>query len=362
MKSGYFRTLAVAALVSTLASCSSNGGDPSGRSSTSRPPATEVTLLAHNAFVMPPGMAALFKKETGISVKILQDGDAGALLNKAILTRGKPQADVMFGVDNAFLSRAIDEKVFAPGAYRALDTIDAEHRDQFGNALRFVVPVDYGDVCINYDKAWFAQRKLAPPTNLDDLTDPKYSGLTVVQNPASSSPGLAFLIATRDRHPGASWKKYWQALQRNKVLVVQDWTVAFQTEFTAGGGDGTRPIMISYASSPPADVFYSQGAKTKPSIVAVEDGCVRQYEFVGVLAGSPHETEGRRLVEFMLSGEFQRELPLSNFVFPVRRDIALPKVFSDFALSPSHPITFDYIALGRDRAEWIREWTELVLG
>ena len=362
MKSGYFRTLAVTVLLSTVASCSSNGGDSSGRSSTSQPTATELTLLTHNAFVMPQGMAARFKTETGITVKILQDGDAGALLNKAILTRGKPQADVMFGVDNAFLSRAIDEKVFAPGAYRALDVVEAQHRDQFGDALRFVVPVDYGDVCINYDKAWFAKRNLAPPTNLDDLADPTYSGLTVVENPASSSPGLAFLIATRKQHPGADWKTYWQALQRNKVLVVQDWTVAFQTEFTAGGGDGTRPIMISYASSPPADVFYSEGAKTKPSIVAVDDGCVRQYEFVGVLAGSPHQTEARQLVEFMLSSEFQAELPLSNFVFPVRRDVALPKVFSDFALTPSRPLTFDYVALGRDRAQWIREWTELVLG
>ncbi len=362
MVSTYIRRLTLAVSVSVLAGCASGSSGTSVKSTRSPSVTTEITLLTHNAFVMPQGMAELFEQQTGVSIKLLQDGDTGALVNKAILTRDNPQADVLFGVDNAFLSRAIEQKIFAPGAYRALDAIDTEHRDQFGDALRFVVPVDYGDVCINYDTAWFAERDVAPPKNLDDLVDPKYSGLTIVQNPATSSPGLAFLIATRERYPGDAWKEYWRALQRNNVLVVDDWTIAYQAEFTAGGGEGSRPIMISYASSPPADVFYSEGAKTKPTIAAVDDGCVRQYEFVGVLAGSKHEVAGRQLVEFMLSNEFQRELPLSNFVFPARREVALPQMFSDFALVPESPVTIDYLAIGRDRSEWIREWIALVLG
>ena len=115
------------------------------------------------------------------------------MLNKAILTKSSPLADVLFGVDNTFLSRALDNDLFERYSSPVLDVLlpelilDDKHR---------LLPVDWGDVCLNYDVAWFEEQDIAPPDALEDLIAPAYKGLTVVENPATSSPGLAFLLTT----------------------------------------------------------------------------------------------------------------------------------------------------------------------
>ena len=191
---------------------------------------------------------------------------------------------------------------------------------------------------------------------------PKYRGLSVVENPSTSSPGLAFLAATIARHPGDAWKEYWKALKRNDVRVVADWTSAYETEFTGGGGSGTRPIVVSYASSPPADVVYSDGKKKRPTIAAVTKDCFRQYEFAGVLHNAKHPNAATQLVEFLASATFQADMPLNMFVYPTRANVPLPKVFTDFAAVVEHPITIDYREIDKQRTAWIRDWTTLEIG
>ncbi len=362
------RQLRAAAVVLTASAIAASCGSSSGAKlhplgPTVKPkPETSVTLLTYSAFTPPKGVFALFTRDTGIRVDVLQQGDGGSLINQAVLTRDHPQGDVLYGVDNTFLSVGLDSNVFAPTAFRSIDALAPAHRDLFAEVLKSVMPIDYGDVCLNYDIAWFSKHKLAPPASRQDLLLPKYKGLTVVENPATSSTGLAFLIATIGTQQDQGWKDYWRSLKANGVQVVDDWTTAYETEFTGGGGKGTRPIVVSYASSPPADVVFSEGKKTKPSIAAVTNDCFRQYEFAGVLKGAKHPTAAARLVEFMMSAPFQAALPLSNYVFPTRARTALPLIFRQFAAVPEHPLTIDYVVLGRHRSNWIRDWTSLMGG
>ena len=355
--------LLVAATSAALGACGSSSQRTKADVSTSSPSATSttVTMLTHDAFDVSEPILKAFTATTGIKVKLLKQSDAGIMVNQAILTKDRPQADVMYGVDNTFLSRALDEGIFSSRTYRSLDNIETEHLDRFRDALQFVVPIDYGDVCLNFDKAWFAKRSRTPPASLRDIARPEYRGLTVVENPATSSPGLAFLAATVSVY-GDQWKTYWGDLKANDVRVVNDWSAAYETEFSAGGGSGKRPIVVSYASSPPADVVYSGGAKTEPSIGVVTDGCFRQYEFAGVLKNAAHADAGSKLVEFLASAEFQADMPLKMFVYPTRRDTNLPEVFAKYAAVAPNPVIVDYRKLGVSRSAWIREWTELEIG
>ena len=320
-----------------------------------------LVLAAHDSFVVSEDVLAAFEAETGITVQYLALGDAGAALNKIILSKDAPLADVFFGVDNTFLSRALDADIFAPYESPALEAIpdalelDPQHR---------LLPVDYGFININADAAWFAEHDLALPATLEDLADPAYAGLLVVQNPATSSPGLAFLLATIGHFGEDGYLDFWQALRANDVLVTDGWSEAYFEHFTVGsGGAGDRPLAVSYTTSPPADVLYATDDRTEPAGININppDGTFRQIEFVGILASTTQRAAAEQLVDFMLSRPFQEDMPLQMFVYPVLPDATLPDLFTRFAEVPADPVAVDPAAIDANREQWIEAWTNVVL-
>lgn len=346
----------IAAILSATAVCLLAGAAYGSTGSSS---AKRVVLVTHDSFAISPKVKAAFERETGLELRILKTGDAGAALNRALLTAGKPEGDAFFGVDNNLLTRALTAKLLVPYRPTALSTVyrrydlDPTHR---------LVPVDHGEVCLNYDKGWFAEHGLAPPRSLDDLARPAYRGLLVVENPATSTPGLAFLLATVARYGEQGWQAYWQKLRTNKVLVTDGWEDAYEQRFSgAAGSKGKRPIVVSYASSPPAEVYYAGKKLAKAPTGVVLSSCFQQIEFAGVLRGAGNPEGARKLIDFLLSPRFQADVPLSMFVFPVRRGVPLPAVFTKFAPAVPHPLELPAKTIGANRDRWIREWTETVL-
>jgi thiamine transport system substrate-binding protein len=333
-----------------LAAC--GGQEPAGGPVTLR-------LMTHDSFDISQEVVDAFQAETGITLEVFKAGDGGELVNKAVLSRDAPLADVLFGVDNTFLSRALENDIFLPYRSPALaDVPDALELDPESRAL----PVDYGDVCLNYDVAWFAGRDLPPPTALADLADPQYAGLTVVQNPATSTPGLAFLVTTIDAFGEDGYLEYWQRLVDNDVLVVDGWQQAYYEHFTAAS-EGDRPIVVSYASSPAAEVFFAETppAEAPTAAVLAPGTCFRQVEFVGILAGTGHEEAARQLVDFMLGRRFQEDIPLNMFVYPANETAQLPPVFIEHGAVAAEPVLADPQAIAQNRERWVADWTETVL-
>jgi len=349
------RAIGLAVLITVLAVLAT----PSQAAPTAQP-TTTITLVAHDSFAVSKSVLAAFTKDTGIKVKILQSGDAGAALNQAILASqsGAPLGDAFFGVDNTFLSRALDAKIFAPYSSPALSSVPPQYQL---DATHRLTPIDHGDVCITYDKQWFAKRKLAVPTTLGDLTKPSYKGKLVVENPATSSPGLAFLLATVARYGRSGWRGYWDKLRANDVKVDDDWNKAYDGDFTQGGNQGTYPLVVSYATDPAAGVYFSKPQPKVSPIGTMLSSCFRQVEFAGVLKGSEHVAAARKLVDFMLSQRFQRDMPLQMFVFPVRNGTPLPAVFQKYAQVAPDPLTLPAKEVGGNRDQWIEQWTNTVL-
>jgi thiamine transport system substrate-binding protein len=320
---------------------------------------TRVVLVTHDSFLMSKEVKADFERESGLTLEILRSGDAGEALNQALLTAGNPQGDVFFGVDNNLLSRALDGDLFDAYSSPALASVpaeydlDPEHR---------VTPIDRGDVCLNVDKAWFDDRSLAPPRGLSDLTKPAYKGLLVVENPATSTPGLAFMLASIARYGEDGWLSFWRDLRRNDVLVVDGWEEAYTARFSgASGSKGTRPIVVSYASSPPVEVIFATEKLAAAPTAVVESTCFRQIELAGVLRGASNESGARALIDFMLSRRFQEDVPLQMFVFPVLPTAVLPPAFAKYAVVPERPLDLPPAEIGANRDRWIEEWTDTVL-
>jgi thiamine transport system substrate-binding protein len=349
------RRLVVAATVvvtSLLAACA-GGGAGSAPATGSAEPGSTVRLLTHDSFVVSEDLVAQFTADTGLTLEIVTAGDAGTMVAGAVLAAGAPTADVLFGVDNTLVSRAVQADVFEPYASPQQDTLRPDLREDTHDGL--LTPVDYGDVCVNVDDTALAERGLPAPSTLDDLVQPEYRDLLVVEDPGTSSPGLAFLLATIARY-GDSWPTYWQQLADNGVEVAASWTDAYVGRFS-GGGTGDRPLVVSYATSPPAEIVYASDPKpTAPSTSVMTDGCYRQVEYAGVLAGATNPAGARAVVDWLLSEPVQADVPLSMFVFPAREGTPLPTVFTDFAAQIDQPLQLPPQDVADNLSTWLAEW------
>ena len=286
--------------VTLLAACAD--GNTADVNITANEPVT-LRLLTHESFTPTETIFDDFTLQTGIKVELVRSSDAGTLVTKAVLASGNPEGDVLWGVDNTLLSRALDADVFVPYVTVHRDDLDVSAVALAPNGE--VTPVDSGDVCINYDKAWFAERNITPPLTLQALASSTYRNLLVTPNPVSSSPGLAFLLATIAEFDDG-WQQWWQTLRDNNILVVESWSDAYYGHFTAAS-DGERPLVVSYATSPPAEVLFADPRPTQAPTAVAALTCFRQYEFAGVLRGTKHEPQAQLLIDYLVTRRFQED-------------------------------------------------------
>lgn len=361
------RLLALSLLVLILAGCAAPNASQTAAAPTATQPAAPtssapatLTVMTHDSFAVSEAVVAQFEQENNVKLTFLQSGDAGAALNRAILSKGTPLADVLYGIDNTFLSRALDADILEPYNAPLLATIPAEFQlDPQQRAL----PVNYGDVCINYDRAYFKDNNLPVPQSLDDLLKPEYKGLLVVESPATSSPGLSFLLATIANYGEAGYVDYWKQLRANDVQVVNDWETAYYTNFSGSSGQGPQPMVVSYGSSPAAEVFFAEKppAEAPTASIVGPNTCFRQIEFVGILKGTQQRALAEKFIDFMLSTTFQEDMPLQMFVFPVNPAAKLPEVFTQNVQVPEQPANLDYQLIAQKREGWIQTWDQTVL-
>ncbi|GAB3175276.1 thiamine ABC transporter substrate-binding protein [Myceligenerans halotolerans] len=327
-------TAASAAAALLLTGCT---GQPAGEQDADASPASDtVTLVTHDSFALSDGILEEFEEESGYTVEVNAAGDAGTLANQLVLTKDAPLGDAVFGIDNTFASRVTDEGVISG---------DLEQIDQ-------------GDVCINADKEWLAEQNLDAPETLEDLAEPEYQGLLVVTNPATSSPGLAFLLATYDAFGPNGFGDYWSALRENDVKVVDSWEDAYYVDFSGADGEGDRPLVLSYATSP----AYTVTEDGESTTTALLETCFRQEEYAGVLTGAENPDGAWELVRFLQSETVQADLPGSMYMYPADEDVALPEEWAKHAPLADDPYQVDPAEIAEHRDEWIEAWTAIVLG
>ncbi len=348
-----FSIATTAALAAAVVGTAVAATSLAGCASPSSAPAA-VTVVTHDSFAVPDDVLAAFEASSGLTVTFVEPGDAGTLVNQLILTKDAPLGDVVYGIDNSFASRAIDEGIFSDYASAAPAAADSVAYAIPGSHA--LTPIDYSDVCINVDHRYFSSRGLPEPVTLDDLAKPAYKGLLSVTNPATSSPGLAFLLATVAAY-GDAWPDYWARLRANDLRVTASWTDAYYSDFSGPSSGGAYPLVLSYASSPPYEVGDDGVAPTG----ALLDTCFRQVEYAGVLKGAKNPDAAKKVIDWMLSDAFQAALPENMYVYPVSSSVTVPPAWATNAPLSPHPYTLDPATIAANRDEYIRTWTSVVL-
>lgn len=292
----------------------------------------EVVLVTHDSFVMSKELVAEFEKSSGLKLTLIKAGDTGSLTNRLILTKDAPIADAVFGIDNTYASQAQQEKI-----------VDGDF-----------TPIDFGYVCLNYDKEWFSTHHMSVPTSISMLTRPTYKNLVVVENPRTSSPGMAFLAATVDKFGQDGWKRYWTGLKANNVKIVDSWDAAYYSDFSGSTGHGAYPIVLSYSTSPVGEASGLKLSKTG----SFYDGCFKQTEYAGVLSGAKNSANAQALVKFLSSTDFQKSIPESMFMYPHDTSITLPPSWAINA----HPVPHPYgenLDFGTKKESWLTAWSAI---
>ncbi|MFT3900614.1 MAG: thiamine ABC transporter substrate-binding protein [Gordonia sp. (in: high G+C Gram-positive bacteria)] len=306
-----------------------------------------VTMLTHDSFELPTAVIDGFKKATGLTLKIAKSGDAGKLASQISLTPGSPKGDLVYGVDNTFAARPVEAGALEP--YTSPAAANGADEYALANAPGLLTAINRGDVCLNVDSAWYDGKEMPPPTSLDDLTKPEYKGQAALLDPATSSPGISFLLTTIGQKR-SGWEDYWRKLVANDATIVSGWAVAYNQLFSAGAGHGSKPIVVSYASSPAAT----------PGTAALLETCFRQVEYAGVLKGAANVVGAHKAIDYLLSPTVQKALPSSMYVYPVTRDIPLPDGWATRAPIPEWTVNMppDYIA--KNRETWLQQWRDAV--
>jgi thiamine transport system substrate-binding protein len=346
---GTARLAALGLAAMTLAGCSLVGGGEQA------PAGHTVTLVTHDSWAVDKALWADFQKTPGITVKVSMNGDAGALTNKLVLTKANPIGDIAYGVDSTFASRALKEGVFAP--YSSPDASKGPQRYQVDDSHR-VTAVDVGDVCLNVDTGWYAQHNLPAPTGYGDLVDPRYKGQTIIEDPSTSSPGLAFLLGTVKEFGTDNWPAFWSKLKANDVKVDAGWDEAYTQDFSGSSGKGPRPVVVSYASSPADEI----GDDGKPRTKALLNTCYRQVEYAGVLAGAKNPDDAKKVLDFLVSQKFQEQVPASMYVYPSREGVALPDAWKTAAPLPDAPRQLPADQVDANREKWVQQCRTLLQG
>lgn len=341
-----------AAAVALLVAGCGGGSGSDGPGADDASASGTVTLVTHDSWALDEKLLDRFEEESGLTVEVSAAGDAGTLVNQLVLTKDAPLGDAVFGIDNTFASRALEAGVVEEYAPAELP----DGAEQLGGAL---TPVDQGDVCVNADEAWFEESGLEVPKTLDDLADPQYKDLLVVTNPATSSPGLAFLLATVGAFGEDGFEDYWTSLVDNGVKVADSWEDAYYVDFSGAGEGGERPLALSYATSPAFTVTEDGSGSTTSALL---ETCFRQVEYAGVLAGADNPEGARALVDFLLTEDVQAALPESMYMYPADPSVGLPQDWQKFAPQADAPFEVPPAEVSEHRDEWIERWTETVVG
>lgn len=317
--------------------------------------AKKVTLVTHSSFQVSDNLKKEFEKTSGFKLEIVDGGDGGELVNKLILSKDAPQGDVCFGVDNTYASRLLSQGVIDKD--RTVDTIPESAEKYLVDNNRALVPIDMGDVAINIDKTYFASHNLAEPKTFEDLAKPEYAKLLVAINPTTSTPGLAWMLATVGHFGADKFSDYWKALVKGGAKIASGWTEAYNTDFSAGEGKGAYPIVVSYASSPSYTVS-KDGAST--TTAALLDTAFRQVEYAGVLKGAANPAGGQAFINWMLSKAVQADIPKKMYMYPVDSSVQLPEVLAKFGPLAEKPVEVAPNKIAAEREQWLKLWASAV--
>ncbi|HPO26630.1 MAG TPA: thiamine ABC transporter substrate-binding protein [Petrotogaceae bacterium] len=283
-----------------------------------------------------------FESSNNCKVNVVRLGDAGNMVARLKLEKKNPKADVVIGLDQSLSMSAISEGLLQPYISPMLSKL--RDPNLIFDKDYYVTPFDYGAIAFVYDPSKLSKI----PEKMEDIS--AYKNSLIIQDPKSSSTGQALLIWTIALY-NDSWTDFWKKMKPAVLTVTPSWDDAF-SKFE----QGEAPIMLSYATDGAYSYHYYQSTKYKAFIP--KDGAYVQIEGAGIVKGSKNKQLAQKFIDFLLSDEFQQEVALNQWMFPVT-DVKLPEAFK-YAVVPEKILSVDIKAISSQMDKYIKTWEEIM--
>jgi thiamine transport system substrate-binding protein len=306
-------------------------------------PTDELLVYSYDAF--PEALETLivehFEIEYNVTATLERFQDTGAVYNQVWVERSNPQADVVIGLDNTYVGRALEGQLFQ--AYRP-EGADRIREDIILDPEYRLTPFDWGHIVLNYDSEALPD----PPSTWEELLDPRLRESIVLMNPATSSPGRNFLLLTIAEHGEDGYLDFWEQIRPNILTITAGWSEGYGL-YT----QGEAPIALSYETSPAYHIEYEDTTRYKNLIL---DGKgYGQVEVAGITSGAPNLANAKRLMDFILTNRFQQEIPLNQFMYPAVDGVALPAAFEQLEKA-DETVFIPVDRVDANFEQWLSDW------
>jgi thiamine transport system substrate-binding protein len=306
-----------------------------------------LTIYTYDSFIsygLPDTTNKIFENEYNCKINYVSFGDSEQSLNRLILEKGSSQADIFVGVNIDDLSKALNNDLFISYKPKSIDNIPSEYLLDKSYRL---IPFDGPDsIAIIYD----SDKIKNPPKSFQDLLKSEYAKKLILEDPRTSGPGMSFLLWTIAVYGQDGFIDYWKKLNSTIFQIYPGWDAAF-TAFTKG----EAPMMLSYDTDPA--YFYNQDKTTRYKAVIPEEGGWMYLEFAGIVKGTKHEKLAQEYINFMLSENFQKEIPSNQWMFPIVKGTPLP-VYYNYAVKADKYLTIPYQTIADNYESWLKMWIE----
>jgi len=308
-----------------------------------------LTVYTHPSFAAEwgpgPGIEEAFESNCDCNLEYVVLDSGGDILQRLRLEGDSTDADVVLGLDTGTMETARQTGLLAPHKI-GLDPLD--------------LPVDWQDsLFVPYDWGYFAfvydtEQLPDPPKSLEELVNAPEDLQIIIQDPRTSTPGLGLLLWMKAIYGDRAGEK-WQDLSDNILTTTKSWSDGYFSLFM----NGEAPMILSYSTSP---AYHMAIDKTdRYQAAPFEEGHYLQVEVAALVEPSDQKALAREFLQFILTPDFQRHIPLKNVMYPaIDLGDALPKVF-DRLIQPETTLFIDPATVAEKRKAWLDEWLNAMI-
>lgn len=286
-----------------------------------------------------PQVKAAFEARCACKLELVGLSDGVAMLNRLKLEGANSRADVVLGIDTNLTADARASGLFESHGLKLRNSAlpGGWHDDLF-------LPYDFGYFAFVYNR----ERLAKPPTSLRQLVDDADGPTLLIEDPRTSTPGLGLLLWMKKVF-GDEAGQAWTKLSKRIVTVSKGWSEAYGL-FLKGEAD----MVLSYTTSPAYHVIAENDSRY--AAARFSEGHYQQIEVAGLVRSSRHKQLAREFLEFMISDDFQKIIPTTNWMYPVIADKSvLPAEFGEL-IDPSPALMLDEQRVASQRKAWVEEW------
>ena len=257
--------------------------------------------------------------------------------------KANPQADVMWGVFNDYMTGLASKGLLEPYAAKESSSIPA----RFKHPANMWQGVTLLTVAFAVNQKKMAELKLPPPRSWAELADPKYKGHVVMSNPSTSGTAYLLLASHAARLGEDRMWPYYDALDKNLSQVTKSGGAPGRM-----AASGETPIGIALAYE--VEVAKKQGAPI--DVIWPSDGVAWTFEGNGLVKGAKNPQNARRFLDWAVSKTAMASYAEWRGTGISRADVAVsgPKI-TDMKL-----IDLDFVKAGdpQYKERLVKRWQE----